>query len=205
MHCIGTRRDHRAAGVLMSREGRRLGVNKAQEKVAAVDGATWIRGWIRGRIEGSGLKLDAVCLDFYHLSQHVHQARREVMGEQSPEGYAWAGGVLHQLKHEGFDAAWSSLCDWRSQLRSPAKRRAADGLLNYMSQRREMIQYPQFLSRGWQIGSGPTEALCKTTTLRLKGRGRRWDAPNAEAIMALETLRQSGLWDDYWQLALKAA
>lgn len=201
MHCVGTRRDHRAAGVLMSREGRRLGIAQAQEKVAVVDGAAWIRG----RIDDARLKLDAVCLDFYHLSQHVHQARREVMGESSSEGWAWAAGVLHQFKHEGPDAAWQGLCAWRSRLRSPAKRRAADRLLTYVSQRLEMTQYPQFLARGWQIGSGPTEALCKTTTLRLKGRGRRWDAPNAEAIMALETLRRSDLWDDYWQLALKAA
>jgi hypothetical protein len=201
MHCVATRRDHRAAGVIMSREGRRLGLKQAQEKVAVVDGAVWIRG----RIDASKLRLDAVCLDFYHLAQHVHQTRREVWGEESHEGVAWAAQRLHQLKHEGFEVAWEELCDWRGRLRRPTQRRAADRLLQYMSQRREMIQYPRFLGRGWQIGSGPTEALCKTTTLRLKGRGRRWDAANAEAVMALSTLHSSGLWDNYWRLALTTA
>ena len=30
-----------------------------------------------------------------------------------------------------------------------------------------MIQYPEFIAKGWQIGSGPTEATCKTLTARL--------------------------------------
>jgi hypothetical protein len=55
-----------------------------------------------------------------------------------------------------------------------------------------MIKYPEFLAKGWQIGSGPTEATCKTLTARLKGSGMRWDADNAEAVMALEALTQRG-------------
>ena len=39
-------------------------------------------------------------------------------------------------------------------------------------------------AKGWQIGSGPTEATCKVLTVRLKGSGMRWDADNAEALMA---------------------
>jgi hypothetical protein len=60
-------------------------------------------------------------------------------------------------------------------------------------------------AKGWQIGSGPTEATCKTLTARLKGSGMRWDASNAEALMALEALRESGLWSAYWQIHLPKA
>ena len=34
-------------------------------------------------------------------------------------------------------------------------------------------KHQQQLLRGWQIGSGPTEASCKTTTARLKRSGMR--------------------------------
>jgi hypothetical protein len=30
----------------------------------------------------------------------------------------------------------------------------------------------------------------------------RWDADNAEAMMALEALEQSGAWQDYWDACL---
>jgi hypothetical protein len=45
-----------------------------------------------------------------------------------------------------------------------------------VAERREMIKYTTFRAKGWQIGSGPTEATCKTLTARLKGSGMRWDA-----------------------------
>ena len=83
-------------------------------------------------------------------------------------------------------------------MRSPQKRAVADRLLNYVSERRDMINYPEFLAKGWQIGSGPTESRCKTSTSRLKGRGRRWDAPHAEAVAALTTLQDSHQWHLYW-------
>ena len=76
-----------------------------------------------------------------------------------------------------------------------------DRLLGYMSERREMIRYPEFLDRGWQIGSGPIEAQCKTTTKRVKGSGMRWDGSNAEAVMALACLENSRLWETYWLTA----
>jgi len=46
--------------------------------------------------------------------------------------------------------------------------------------------------------------MCKVTTQRIKGAGMRWDSDNAEAMMALEALRQSDLWDRYWSQALAA-
>jgi hypothetical protein len=68
-----------------------------------------------------------------------------------------------------------------------------------------MIQYPKFLEMGRQIGSGPTESMCKATTQRTKGVGMRWDADNAEAVMALEALEQSGGWQAYWDSFLTQA
>jgi hypothetical protein len=117
-------------------------------------------------------------------------------------GSQWAGELLHTFKHQGYEDAWQQLLDWRVNLRR-GQRRAADQLLNYVSERRDMIRYPDFLSKGWQIGSGPTEATCKTLTARLKGSGMRWDADNAEAVMGLEALSQSDQWDFYWQSELQ--
>ena len=61
---------------------------------------------------------------------------------------------------------------------------------------------PKFQEMGRQIGSGPTESMCKATTQRIKGRGVRWDGDNAESIMSLEALEQSGGWKAYWEAQL---
>ena len=76
--------------------------------------------------------------------------------------------------------------------------------LNYVSQREEMICYPEFQSPEWQIGSGPTEAQCKLTVGRLKGRSRRWDRPNASAVAALDSLERSSQWSKYWKIPVPA-
>lgn len=191
-HVAVTRKNHEAAGRLLQREANRLGLHRADEKIANVDGALWIRN----QIELYGL-VDRVGLDFYHLSENVHKARRAVFGEDDAAGHRWAGEIMPCFKHEGYAAAWQRLTTWRSGLRR-GKRPSADSLLHYVAERRDMIRYPEFLRRGWQIGSGPTEAQCKTTTMRIKGSGKRWDADGAEAVMALACLENSRAWRAYW-------
>ena len=101
--------------------------------------------------------------------------------------------LLHTFKHDGYDEAWQYLLDWRAGLRR-GQRPAAERLLHYVSERCAMIRYPEFRAKGWQFGTRPTKATCKILTARLKGSGMRWDADNAEAVMALEALAQSGRW-----------
>jgi hypothetical protein len=194
----GTRGDHEVAGRLMRREAARVRLDLADEKVGNVDGSPWIRN----EVHRQSLPLDALGLDFYHLGENAHKARREIYGEDDEAGKNWVGDVLHRFKHDGYEGVWQGLLEWRVGLRG-GKRKAADRLLNYVNERREMIKYPEFLAKGWQIGSGPTEATCKTLTARLKGSGMRWDSDNAEAIMALEALTQSGQWDLYWRTQLR--
>jgi len=46
-----------------------------------VDGAEWIRR----QLKEQSLPLDAIGLDFYHLAENVHKARRAVYGEEDPK------------------------------------------------------------------------------------------------------------------------
>ena len=195
-HVAVTHQNHLAAGKLLRREADRLDFRHANQRVANVDGAPWIREQLHFHLA----ELDGLGLDFYHLGENVHRARRVVFGEDSTEGKTWVDELMHAFKHDGYDFAWERLVQWRAKLgRCAKKRQAADRLLNYVSQRREMIRYPSFLANGWQIGSGPTEAQCKLTVGRLKGRSRRWDRPNAAAVAALDSLERSGQWHLYWK------
>jgi hypothetical protein len=201
-----TRGNCEEAGRLMRRDAGRVGLDEADDKVGVVDGSEWIKN----QIEKQSLPLDDVGLDFYHLSENVHKARRAVYGEEDPKdekavGHAWAGGVLHTAKHEGYEELRDQLQQWKCGLHGVGQKKAGELLLNYVTDRREMIRYPKFRELGRSIGSGPTESMCKATTQRIKGRGRRWDGENAESIMSLEALEQSGAWDDYWKSLLPNA
>jgi len=200
-HVAFTHGNHVDAGALLRREADRLGFREADEHVGLVDGAVWIRE----QMELHFAELDGLGLDFYHLSENVHRARRKVFGDTSPEGSAWAEELMHVFKHEGYAAAWEKIIQWRATVKGKVKREAADRLLKFVSTRKEMIRYPMFRERGWQIGSGPTESQCKLCTKRLKGYGRRWDRPNATAVAALDTLDRNGQWRQVWPNACHVA
>ena len=189
-------------GAVVRQEAQRLDFSSADERVSNVDGATWIREQLE-ELHPDRLDLDGLGLDFYHLAENIHGCRRDVFGSDDEAGQKWATDLLHQLKHDGYDAAWESLLTWRVSLnrRSKTKKQAADRLLNYVQERQAMICYPEFQAQGWQIGSGPTESRCKTTTSRLKGRGRRWNPANAEATAAHTTLQDSDQWNIFWNLS----
>ena len=127
-----------------------------------------------------------------------HRCRRVAFGADDQTGQNWATNLLHTFKHDGWESAWDQLTQWRATLKETPRKAAADRLLNYVSERRDMINYPQFQKRHWQMGSGPTESRCKTSTQRLKGRGRRWNKQNAQALAALTTLKDSHQWNLYW-------
>jgi hypothetical protein len=200
-HVAVTQGDHEVVGRLMRREAGRVRLDQAADKVAVVDGAPWIRN----QLQAQSLPLDGIELDFYHLADNVHKARRLVYGEEAEPGQAWAAGVLHTAKHHGYGALRDQLVAWKGTLRGGKRRKAAAVLLDYVTDRRTMVEYPEYLAAGRQIGSGPTESMCKTTTARLKGVGMRWQGDNAEAIMALDALEQSGEWQRYWEGCLKPA
>lgn len=192
-----TRKNHRGSLRLLRRDAERVRLRGAAERVGLIDGAVCLRRQLER------LPLTALGLDFYHLGEHVHAGKRATFGERSKAGEAWVARVLHAARHEGYQPFWDQLVDWRSeQRRRPRQKAAADALLHYVCERREMIRYEQFERHGWDVGTGPMESMCKATTRRLKGQGMRWDLDNAEGMMALESMRQSRQWERYWDRAV---
>ena len=83
----------------MHREAGRIRFDLADEKVGNVDGSPWIRN----QIHRQSLPLDNLGLDFYHLSENVQKARREIYGEDDEVGEQWASRTLHTFKHDGYE------------------------------------------------------------------------------------------------------
>lgn len=187
-----TRRGLPGLARMLKGAGERIGMIDAKERVGIVDGAVCLKSNLET------LPLQAIVLDFYHLSKHVKEAGAAALGSESPSCGAFAGKILHTARHEGYAPFFQEIIDWRTALRG-GKRKAADALIGYVAPRQEMIRYDQCDEKGWDVGSGPMESMCGVTTDRLKGRGRRWNLENAESLMAIEALYQStGLWDRYW-------
>src|SRR5947209_8284749 len=76
-----------------------------------------------------------------------------------------------------------------------------EDLRNHVWKNRHRTEYPTYRSRGWDIGSGPTEAGCKVIGQRVKGTGMRWLQESSLEVAVLKALYASGmgLWDAFWK------
>jgi len=182
-------------GRLLRRDGRRLGIARADSVVGIVDGAPWIRN----QLERLG-QCDHIGLDYYHFSEHVSEAARACFGEGSEQASAWRKTVLGLALESGVDDVLDEITRTHQRMRAASKREALRRLRNYVGERLAMIRYPESRAKGWDIGSGPTEGQCKTMAARLKGSGMRWDPAGANAMLNITALEDSNEWEAYWSL-----
>ena len=72
--------------------------------------------------------------------------------------------------------------------------------LTYFINHRHMMDYATQMKQQLPIGSGVTEAACKTLVKqRLCGPGMRWKEKGAKVILSLRALVQSrGRWQQFW-------
>lgn len=187
--------DHEAIGRIMKRDASRLKLKEADEALGLYDGGPWIDN----QIQKQQLPLTDKCLDFYHLKDNIQKTRREIFADEGAS-LTWAREVAETFRTQGFTAGFDLLVTFRKTVKGTRKRTAINRLIEYISDRRALISYPEFQAAGRDIGSGPTEAQCKCETLRLKGHGRRWQRANAEAISIIEAVHQSRLTEIFWNL-----
>lgn len=198
-YAIGTSGNHQTLGRLMRQHAGRLKLDHADLAYSVSDGAEWIRRQYRLQLP----MLKANILDYYHLRENVTKAGHRVYGQGSLQSQQWREQICGHFLEKGPEQALEQIQALRKTFRAADKRKALEQLIQFIDVRKEMTQYPQFQAAGYEIGSGPTEAFCKTLTGRLKGQGMRWDKPNAEAMMALASVHSSHLWQRYWDIRRK--
>jgi hypothetical protein len=198
-YALGTSGNHQKLGQLMRQAACQIKLDQADIAYSVSDAAPWIRGQYRIRLP----MLQANILDYGHLRDNVIAASQAVYGQGTVPSQQWRKHICGCFLEQGPEPALVQIAALRKTLRAAGKRKALENLSKFITLRREMMQYPEFQAAGYEIGSGPTEAFCKTLTSRLKGQGMRWDKPNAEAMMALSSVRSSGLWQTYWDTRRK--
>ncbi len=193
-YAVGTSGNHDVLGRHMRREAAKLQIERARRKYSVTDGAEWIAKQYATRLP----MLDENILDYYHLRDHVIEAGHVLYGEGTAKAEAWRKEMMGCVWDQGSLVMLDRLSNYLRRHPTGPKHEALCSLRQYVGKRVRMTDYPSFRQAGYDCGSGPTESFCGTLTIRLKGRGMRWDKDNAEAIMALGSLYYSNLWQNYW-------
>lgn len=143
-------------------------------------------------------------VDYYHVSERLWTMAEALFGA-GPRRWGWARKMQKLLlKPGGVGRVLHSAAALRSQFALRGKRRAAfQRAYRYVQLRRRQLRYADYRRLGLPIGSGVTEAACKTVfTQRLKLSGMRWKPAGAQTILTLRVILLSGIWSTVYERTL---
>lgn len=154
-----------------------------------------LRRWRHPR---TGARLEWIrVIDYYHASERLWSMAEQLFGKGRPAA-AWVRKMQKWLKKPGgVNRVLHSAAALRERyaLRGP-RRTAFQKAYRYLRDRMRYMRYAEYRRQGVPLGSGVTEAGCKTVyTQRLKLSGMRWQRAGAQLILDLRVLQLSGVWD----------
>ena len=146
-------------------------------------------------------------LDYYHAALRLTTMAEALFGA-SKQASGWVRKMQKLLlKPSGVNRVLHSAAALRCR-RKLSKKGKEDyqKAYNYMRKRMDHMRYDEYRGEGMPIGSGVTEAACKTVyTQRLKLSGMRWKKPGARTILTLRVILLSGVWAEVYRKTLEVA
>ncbi len=145
-------------------------------------------------------------LDFYHVSEYLSNASHAAFEHKSDNAkrQLWLKERCHALKHEpgNVEVLLKELKGLRRRRNLlDATRSDLDDAIRYISNHRTMMDYASNIANNLPIGSGVTEAACKTLIKqRFCRSGMRWKDAGIKTVMSLRSLViTKGRWEKFWE------
>jgi hypothetical protein len=184
-------------GQQMRRQGAQVGMDSADVWIALSDGGNGLENFVDVYFPRA-VKI----LDFHHVTGHLADFAK--VFREGPQADRLLSAWCHILKHAG-GAQMIKVIERLDRKKMSAETRVEhDKLLNYLRNHVDRMDYPTYLKKGWQIGSGAIESACKTVVnQRLCLGGMRWGEAGSDAVAHLRALYRSDpeQWEAFWATA----
>jgi hypothetical protein len=145
-------------------------------------------------------------LDFYHASEYIHKLS-EALFRDPHQARAWACKMCRWLKTKprAIFRILHSAAAIRSRRLVVGQSKAYRQAYNYLRTHIQHLDYVGYRRNHLPIGSGVTEAACKTVfTQRLKRSGMAWSVEGGQRIVDLRVIHLSGVWSEVYQSYLQS-
>jgi len=184
-------------GPLLRTPAGHVGMDRADRWIGLSDGGNGLED----RLHENFPRVETIILDFFHPAEKFTGLARLLHPQDEDRAEAQARQWRCLLKEEGGAVLAAVLGEW-DWPRRPGVSEAARELIGYLERNAHRMEYPEYLAKGWCIGSGAVESACKTVVgQRLKLAGMRWGEDGAHALCHLRALYRSekGQWDAFWR------
>jgi len=137
-------------------------------------------------------------VDYYHASEYLHKLSGALFRDPR-RAQAWARKMCRWLKSKP-NATYRilhSAAAIRSRRVVPGQSKAYRDAYGYLRDRIKHLDYVRYRRDHLPIGSGVTEAACKTVfSQRLKRSGMAWSVEGGQRIVDLRVIQLSGVWSE---------
>jgi hypothetical protein len=152
----------------------------------------------------TGERLDWTwAVDYYHAAERITTIAEAIFGS-GREASAWAEKMRSVLKNKagGVSRVLQSAQALRRARGLHGRRKEFEEALGYLGKYTRWMDYAGYRRVGLPIGSGVTEAACKTIfNYRFKQSGMRWHKQTGQHVLDLRLILKSRVWDpvrDAW-------
>ena len=163
--------------------------------VGISDGATDYVPWLKRHTTTQ-------ILDFWHVTEYLSSAA-VALHRLKAERSQWIDDACHRLKHN-HRAAKGLLKEFkeaRSKRLAAKTRKDLESAISYFENNLGRMNYASYRKSKLSIGSGITEAACKTVVKqRMCGSGMKWKQTGADDTLTLRAItRTDGAWTAFWK------
>jgi hypothetical protein len=149
-------------------------------------------------------------LDFYHAREYIGKAASAIFGRDEINKQKWEENFSHDLKHKQ-GTAGRFIQELQTQRAHLDKKNFIEReeeirqVITYYENYKSKMIYARHIKDNLPIGSGVTEAACKTLIKqRMCISGSRWKEDGASCVLALRTLKQTvGRWQQFWSYVMR--
>jgi len=145
-------------------------------------------------------------VDYYHASEYIHKLSRALFRDPR-RAQAWGWKMCRWLKSKprAIYRILHSASAIRSRRLVPGRSKAYRDAYGYLRDHIKHLDYVSYRRNHLPIGSGVTEAACKTVfSQRLKRSGMAWSVEGGQRVVDLRVIHLSGVWSEVHQSYLQS-
>jgi hypothetical protein len=139
-------------------------------------------------------------LDFWHVCSYLGKMADALFGAETKEGAKWFAKMRRWLRErpQGVANVLRSAMQHVDRRKMPKGQKAEFWkAYRYLRHHHRLMDYVGYRRRGLPIGSGVTEAACKTVfTQRFKRSGMRWNHASGQVILDMRVIYLSKIWEE---------
>ncbi len=145
-------------------------------------------------------------IDYYHASEYVHKLSHALFREpRRAQSWAWKMCRWLKTKARAIYRILHSAAAIRSRRLVLGRSKAYREAYGYLREHIKHLDYVSYRRNHLPIGSGVTEAACKTVfSQRLKRSGMAWSVEGGQRVVDLRVIQLSGVWSEVYHSYLQS-